>query len=103
MSRRRWTVEEDQVIISQVKSEPYNLTKCFMAVSTKIDRTPNSIKVRWYSSICKNKDYASYLTCGKEGKYVVNRKNSYASLPLEVQHLPKSRWITRVINKLLGK
>lgn len=49
--RKRWTNEEEQVLISQVKQNPGNLARAFRATSEIIGRNPHSIEQRWYGKV----------------------------------------------------
>lgn len=49
--RRRWTSEEEQVLLSQVRQNPGNLAKAFRATSEIIGRNPHSIEQRWYGKV----------------------------------------------------
>ena len=40
---RKWTNDEEKVVISKVEANPYNLQKAFREASTEIDRTPAAI------------------------------------------------------------
>ena len=54
-SLKRWTNEEDQVIISQVRKSPSNLARAFKNAETKlINRSFCSISQRYYRSIRLN-------------------------------------------------
>lgn len=39
-TRRRFTKEEDRLILSTVAKNPHNLSECFREVATKINRSP---------------------------------------------------------------
>lgn len=45
MSRtcKKWTAEEEKRLLQQVSASPQNLTKCFLAVSESIGRTPQAV------------------------------------------------------------
>ncbi len=44
--RRRWTNEEEQVLIDQVRINPGNLARAFRATSDVIGRSPHSCEQR---------------------------------------------------------
>ncbi len=50
MEKRRWTVEEEQILIKCIEENPCNLTEAFRVSSTKLNRTVKSIQVRWYGN-----------------------------------------------------
>lgn len=78
-THKRWTNDEDKVIISKVKANPNNLSKAFREASSEIDRSENCIRQHWYIKRCKKaalKDRCGscFLTYG--GKSLnINRKN----------------------------
>ena len=76
---RRWTDDEEQVVISKVKANPNNLSKAFKEASSEIGRTVGSIRQHWY--IKRGKKVALKDRCGNcfltyGGKSLnINRKN----------------------------
>lgn len=55
-TRKRFTDEEDQVIISKVKENPNNLLEAFRKAAAEINRDWRVISQRWY---VKNKHQAA--------------------------------------------
>lgn len=47
-NQRRWTQEEDTVLIQAISSGSYNLSKCFLSVAAQVHRTPKAVEFRWY-------------------------------------------------------
>ena len=45
---KRWTKEEKQAILKEVSSHPENLQKCFLTLSTKLNRSQGAISQMWY-------------------------------------------------------
>ena len=45
-TKRRFTKEEDSLILSTVAKNPHNLSECFREVAIKINRSPKSIANR---------------------------------------------------------
>lgn len=90
--KRRWTNEEEQVLISQVRKSPNNLAKAFRATSEITGRSTHSIGQRWYSKVRYSETV--FMTIGAKNMSV-NSKNSANSQPVK---LP----IWRRILKLLG-
>lgn len=76
MSRqvRKWTEEEDNLLLRQVKAFPQNLNRCFLMVSQNIDRTPAAVANHWYTVVSKRSDAICFFTASS---YHVskNRKN----------------------------
>lgn len=76
MSRncKRWSEEEDERLLQQVRTFPQNLTKCFLIVSDVIGRSPNAVANRWYCVLSKRPDVMCFFTASS--KHVCkNRKN----------------------------
>ena len=78
-TKRRWTNDEEQVIISKVKANPNNLAKAFREASPEIERTYHAIEQHWYTKkgrrpALKDRCGHCFLTYG--GKSLnINRKN----------------------------
>jgi hypothetical protein len=74
MSRgRRYSNNEDKVIIRKVAMYPNNLQKAFKEAGIKINRPASSVSERWYKKL-KNSNVV-FVTYGKKGTVNVNRKN----------------------------
>lgn len=73
-TNRRWTEEEDQLLLRQVRAFPQNLAKCFLIVSESLDRTPGAVCSHWYTVVSKRPDVVCFFTASE--KHVSkNRKN----------------------------
>ena len=76
---RRWSDEEDQVLLRHVKANPQNLHRSFMLVSEYLTdagtpRTPTAVQAHWYASLSKKPDALCFFTTSE--KHVArNRKN----------------------------
>lgn len=71
---KKWTEEEEQRLIRQVRAFPQNLNKCFLIVSEEIERTPAAVASHWYSVTSKRPDVLCFFTAS--AKHVAkNRKN----------------------------
>ena len=71
---RKWTEEEDEYLLSQVKSNPQNLTACFLAVAQNIDRTAGAVANHWYTVVSKKPDVTCFFTASSK-HLSRNRKN----------------------------
>lgn len=47
---RRWTEDEEKVVISKIEENPNNLQRAFREASLEIGRTPATIGYRWYQA-----------------------------------------------------
>ena len=72
-SMKRWTNEEDERLIKNVRNYPTNLKHAFMLTSKEIQRTPGAVASRWYLYVSKS-GATPFLTMS--GKHIAaNRKN----------------------------
>ena len=90
--KRRWTNEEDQVLIGQVRQYPSNLTRAFRATSEIVGRSALCVRQRWYTKVRHSETV--FMTIGARNMSV-NSKNSDNTQPVR---LP----IWRRILNLLG-
>ena len=78
-TRRRWTSDEEQVIISKVKANPNNLQKAFREASLELGRSVNSTALHWYTKTASKeglKDRCGHCFMTYGGKSLnINRKN----------------------------
>ena len=71
---KRWTNNEDERLLRQVRAFPQNLHKCFVIVSEEIGRTPSAVAGHWYTSLSKKSEALCFFTASP--KHVSrNRKN----------------------------
>ena len=91
-SKRRWTNEEEQVLIDQVRINPSNLSRAFRNASNITGRSPHSCEQRWYGKVRYSE--AVFMTIGANAMSV-NSKNSDNTQPVSVP-------IWRRILNLLG-
>lgn len=76
MSRtcKKWTAEEEKKLLQQVSASPQNLTKCFLAVSESIGRTPQAVANHWYTVVSKKPNATCFFTASPK-TVSRNRKN----------------------------
>ena len=73
-SNKRWTRQEDQRLLRQVRQFPQNLHKCFLIVAEATGRTEGAVANRWYSKLSKDPEALCFFTASS--KHVSrNRKN----------------------------
>ena len=71
---RRWTEQEDDRLVRQVKFGCQNLKNCFFIVADEIGRTPGAVANHWYTKTSKRPDVICFFTASQT--YISkNRKN----------------------------
>lgn len=71
---RKWTEEEDDLLLRQVKAFPQNLSRCFLIVSENTGRSKCAVAAHWYQTISKRPDVTCFFTAS--AKHLSrNRKN----------------------------
>lgn len=58
---RKWTEDEEKVVISKIEENPNNSQKAFREVSLEIGRTPAAIEYRWYQGGLRERGVVSSL------------------------------------------
>ena len=91
-TRRKWTDEEEQVLIDQVRINPSNLARAFRNTSNITGRSPHSCEQRWYGKVRHSETV--FMTIGANAMSV-NSKVSDDTQPVSVP-------IWRRILRLLG-
>ena len=71
--KKRYTVEEDNIIINYIISNPGNISKACDELAIQLNRSSRGISIRWYKLSHKKLD-KSFITFGKN-KHACNRKN----------------------------
>lgn len=73
-TNRKWTEEEDQRLLQQVRTFPQNLSKCFLIVAEVTGRTPGAVVNHWYTVVSKKPNSTCFFTASS--KHISrNRKN----------------------------
>ena len=73
-TRKKWTQQEDERLLRQVKAFPQNLAKCFLIVSEEIDRTQGAVANHWYTKLSKDPEALCFFTAS-QCHISKNRKN----------------------------
>lgn len=71
---RKWTREEERILINQVRVFPHNLKKCFCIVSEQVGRTPGAVANHWYTHTSKQPENLCFFTASQR-HVSKNRKN----------------------------
>lgn len=70
---KKWTKQEEDRLIANVKKSPNNLRAAFEQTSKEIQRGPKAVSIHWYQVVSKQ-NHALLLTCS--GSHIsINRKN----------------------------
>ena len=95
-TRRRWTKEEETVLVQAIQANPLNIKEACRQASLKINRTMGACLYHWYYilSSADNNAGASFLTVGPKG-IVRNRKNKGT---IEKKRISIWRKIKRFLN-----
>ena len=60
-ANRKWTAEEEDKLLRQVRAFPQNLTRCFLIVSESIGRSPQAVANHWYTVVSKKPDSTCFF------------------------------------------
>lgn len=101
MPGRKFTPEEDRIIIDAVKKSPQNINKAFILIAPKINRTVDSIRVHYYSRIAKDNSNKLFLTVSSRKKYT-NYKVQRKGMKAKPTQTTKSKW-RRILDILFEK
>lgn len=101
MAGRKFTPEEDRIIIDAVKKSPQNINKAFVLIAPKLNRTVDSIRVRYYGRIAKDKDNKLFLTVSERRK-LTNYKVQRDDMEAKAERSTKPKW-RRILDILFEK
>lgn len=95
---RRWTDEEDQILINKIGENPLNLRMCFMATATLVRRSPAACASRWYGHLQKSdlKEHTAIITMGK---HIAIRNKKKFKLGMTMHQIPEGIFM-RIVNYL---
>jgi hypothetical protein len=91
-TRRKWTDDEEKVVISKVEASPYNLEKAFREASSVIDRTPSAVRYKWHQGGLREKSDKLFMTYGRKGTLNNNRKIVSSTTSDNTLKTKKSKW-----------
>lgn len=89
---RKWTEDEEKVVISKIEENPNNLQKAFREASLEIGRTPAAIEYRWYQGGLRERSGKLFMTYGRKGTLNSNRKNVSSKTSDNTIRTGKSKW-----------
>lgn len=92
--KRKWTTEEERVLIDQITRSANNIKEAFRRTSRLIDRTEAACMYHWYGVVSKREDPSvCFVTIG------LNRKN-VASNMLDNTEKTSTSWWRRFLSFL---
>lgn len=75
MKKKRYSLNDDIIIIKTINKNPENLHKCFMICAEKLNRDANAISNYWYRSLSKKPSTKAYFYTGGPQSVFKNRKS----------------------------
>lgn len=101
MPGRKFTPEEDNMIVEAIKKNPQNISKCFVMLAPKLNRSVDSIRCHYYSMIVKDDSNKLFLTVSSRKKYT-NYKVQRKGMKAKPTQTTKSKW-RRILDILFEK
>lgn len=100
--KRKWTTEEEQVLVDQISKSANNIKEAFVKTSKLIDRTEAACMWHWYMVVSKRKNSSvCFATIGYKTRNI-NRKVVRANTTDNTEVTTISWW-KKVIKLLLHK
>lgn len=69
--KKRWTKEEDEILVQAISARPQNLSKCFIAAAEQIGRTAKAAEFRWYK-------YVKFTFAGRKAMLTIGPKTAFS-------------------------
>lgn len=100
-TRRRWTKEEEEILVQAISANPHNISEACRYAATKLEgRTSDTCYRHWYQAIAPaqnpTKLGVSFLAIGPKTVYK-NRKNSGNTFVK-----PEKNTLWKKIKKIIG-
>lgn len=100
---KRYTKEEDSIIIECVRNHMYNIHKGLIEASLKTNRTLGSLHVRWYTVLRKSTPTSKGFVLMSDNIILNNYKViKTEEIPNKKEKLPFIRKVLQRIDRLLG-
>ena len=62
---RRWTTEDENILIDEIGRNPTCMKACFLAASARLNRSASAIGNHWYKYMANREDVCAKLTIGR--------------------------------------
>ena len=101
MANKRWTPEEENILLGYIKSNIHNIHKGIVEAAKELNRTEVACRLHWYGVLSKKdatKYGVTYITLSNEA-YIKNKKVSSKPLPINKNIISK---VKKFIIKLLS-
>ena len=94
MQRKRFTREEDKVIIKEIRLSPTNLQAAFLKAAFRLNRTKASVECHYYKTLRKRTNHILLLFAPR--RLASNRKNTFRNriYPKNTVLTIKDKWKT---------
>ena len=93
---KRWTEDEERVLLSHLDNNPNNFTVAFKAAAEELEgRSVKSVQQHWYANLQKTNKV--FITCSSKKRLPINKKVSKETFPIK-----KSKW-KRILEILFEK
>ena len=93
---KRWTKDEEQVLLSHIENNPNNFIAAFKAAAEELEgRSVKSVQQHWYTNLQKTNKV--FIACTSKKRLPINKKSSKETFPIK-----KSKW-KRILEILFEK
>lgn len=90
MGGKKWSKNEEKLLINTISSHPENLTSCFLAVANETGRSPKAVMLKYYQSIKPKKDIFTLQSTTKQ-------KNCKVVKQQPQQPLISDKWMEKLV------
>lgn len=94
MAKRRWTTEEEDILVQAVQAHPQNLSDCFRLVASRLNRTERAVTLHWYMSlnVSANPRVGTLFMTISDHSLYINRKNYYNGVTVRPSTYNEEQW-----------
>lgn len=91
-TKRKWTEDEELVILRKIEANPSNLQEAFRQASVILGRSSDCCCQKWYRGGLRERSEVLFLVYGRKGTLVENRKIISDNCPDNIKKVKKSLW-----------